>query len=108
METGIVPARSHQEKTMNAQTFISGFGDVLRLNAAGAMPQPHHARSSTPLAAPSSAQAGTAEAAHADRAAMLARYRADPVAFRRSAASAARIARGQAIGSVIARVFWGR
>ena len=93
---------------MNAQTFISGFGDMLRLDAAGALPQPHHARSSTPLAAPSSGQAGTADAAQAGRAAMLAAYRADPVAFRRSATSAARIARSQAIGSVIARVFWGR
>ena len=90
---------------MNAQTFKPGFGEVRHLDVAGGLSLRHRISAGTLGATPSRAKPGTPDAVNPDQAAMLSRYRADPLAFRRAATGAARIARNHAIGAWFVRIF---
>ncbi len=92
---------------MNAQTLTSSFGSLLqsgversaaRRRSALKTPINTGARRTVPPCA-------TPDAVNAGQAALLARYRADPVALRRAVAATARTARNQAIFSTLKRIF---
>lgn len=87
---------------MNTQTLTSSLGSLLQSgverSAALKTPINTSARRTVPPCA-------TPDAVNAGQAALLASYRADPVALRRAVAVNARAARNQAIFSTLTRMF---
>lgn len=95
---------------MNAQTLTSSFGSVLQSGVERSAAR-RRAALKTPLntGAPRAVpQCATPDAINAGYAALLASYRADPVAFRRAVAVKARAARNQAIFGAFKRILFGQ
>lgn len=95
---------------MNAQTLASGFSNVLQPGA-----EPSTSRRSTALKTSFTTAAHHAvppcaalEAVNAEHAALLASYRADPVALRRAVAADARTARNLALYGTFSRIVFGQ
>ena len=93
---------------MRAQALLPGYGKMMDFNTSRGNPVERHSGASARRATPLQDTPGTAAAPTtmaAERAAMLMRYRADPVAFRREITGPAHSARNQAIGAWFAGIF---